>query len=236
MEDFVYWRHPSVPGIKIEEISGGSRYSGKLWREMAMQVYCENGRDEYRDVCHYASGAPFLYGSNQRISISHCEGLLVVATLPATPECDLSRFSPRAALGVDAETAGRSQVLSIRERFLSEAELSAIDADDVESNVLAWTAKEAAYKAALTPGLDFRTDIRIERLPRIAPAVPVFDPAEFGLPDNQKDLPDDFFGEVALRINDAERDVRFRLYSYRSDDAIVTLCYAPKCAKFGKSL
>lgn len=23
--DFIYWRHPTVPGIKVEEVSGGDK-------------------------------------------------------------------------------------------------------------------------------------------------------------------------------------------------------------------
>lgn len=230
MEDFIYWRHPSIPGIKIEEISGGTRYSGTLWLEMARQVYSENGKDEYREIGHYPSGAPFLYGSTSRISISHCKGLLVVATLPPTPEVNLIEYSDRAALGVDAEDADRSQVLKIRERFLSDDELRMIAEDDVKLNLIAWTCKEAIYKAALHPGLDFRNDIKILRLPKLSPSVPVFDPAEFGLPANTKHLPEDFFGEAIVRIND---DKSMKLYSWQSDDAIISLCYSPKSAKFG---
>ena len=43
--DFIYWRHPTIPGIKVEEITGGEYYKGKVWLDMARQVYCENGRE-----------------------------------------------------------------------------------------------------------------------------------------------------------------------------------------------
>lgn len=246
-EDFIYWRHPSVPGIKVEEVSGGDRYSGNLWKEMARQVYCENGRDAYREIGHYKSGAPFLYGESSRISVSDSHGLLVVATLPPTPEVDLALFSERAALGVDVERADREQVIRLRSRFLSGSEMAEIDSADVERNVLAWTAKEAAYKAALTAGLDFRSRIIIERLPLLGPPTPVFDAAEFNLPPDTKKLPEEFFGEVRVlpgtdaREGSAEDDsldsagLKFTLYSYRSDDFIVTLCYSPRSAKFGKA-
>ena len=174
--DFIYWRHPTIPGIKVEEITGGENYKGKVWLDMARQVYCENGREAYREIGHFKNGAPFLYGETARISVTHCDGLLAVATLPSTPEVELDSFSERAALGIDAERADRKQVLRIRERFLSSAELSLVPEDDICLNVLAWTVKEAAYKAALTEGLDFRENISIVRMPLLAPPVPVFGP------------------------------------------------------------
>lgn len=233
--EFIYWRHPSIPCIKIEEVSGGEEYSGKVWLEMARQVYAENGREAYRDIGHFKNGAPFLFGENSRISISHCPGLFIVATLPPTPECNLGEFSERAAMGIDAEREDRAQVLKIRERFLAPEELELIDSENLEANIIAWTIKEAAYKTMLVEGLDFRRSIRILRLPRLAPPTPVFDPVEYGLPPTQKSLPADFFGEVHVTVGEGE-DVILTVYSYKSDEHIVTLCYSPKCAKFGPFL
>ncbi|MBD5305803.1 MAG: 4'-phosphopantetheinyl transferase superfamily protein [Bacteroides sp.] len=235
--DFIYWRHPTVPGIKVEEVTGGDRYSGSLWRDMARQVYCENGKEAYREIGHFSNGAPFLHGDNARISLTHCDGFFAVATLPSTPEVDLKCFSPRAALGIDAEHADRAQVLKLRGKFLSTEEQKMIDADDVMMNVLAWTIKEAAYKAAFIPGLEFASDIRITRLPLLGPPTPYFDKSEFEIKGDKDALPEKFFGEVAVRVkdvDDTDSERIFRLYSYLSDDFIVTLCYDPKCAKFGK--
>lgn len=233
-EEFVYWRHPTLPGIKVEEVTGGARYRGELWLDMARQVYCENGREAYRDLCHYANGAPFLAGENSRISLTHCAGLLAVATLPPTPEADLAHFSERAAVGIDAERSDRSQVLRIRGRFLSDAELDRIPADDVTANVTAWTVKEAAYKAAFLHGLDFRRDIMIDRMPVPGPPTPVFDPSEFGLPASQRTLPGNYFGEVRVMRPDSE-PLLLKTYSYMSEEFVITLCYSPRCAKFGKN-
>jgi len=232
--EHVYWRHPTVPGIKVEEVSGECPVGmGKVWLDMARQIYCENGKEVYREIGHFKNGAPFLYGETSRISITHCDGLLAVATLPPTPEVDLSLFSERAAVGIDAERSDREQVLKIRERFLSAGELSMIPADDLVLNVQAWTVKEAGYKAMLADGLDFREEIRIKRLPKFAPPTPIYDYREYGVPDMAKELPGEFFGEVALSVRGEETGLR--VYSYLSDDFVVTLCYAPRCAKFGKS-
>lgn len=231
--EFIYWRHPSVPGIKIEEVSGGEYYERNVWREMAIQVYCENGREAYREIGHYHNGAPFIYGDNSRISITHCNGLLAVATLPPTPEVDLSVFSERACLGIDAESADRSQVLNIRTRFLNDDELAMLPADDVKKNVQAWTIKEAAYKAAMTEGLDFRKNIRIDRMPVFGPPTPVFEPEEFGLSPDVKKLPEEFLGSVTVKHQDGSI-INLLTYSYISDNCIVTLSYSPRSAKFGK--
>lgn len=224
--ELIYWRHPTLPGIKVEEICGGDDKPLKLWLDMAYQIYCENGKTGFREIGHFKSGAPFLMGESSRISISHTERFLVVATLPATPEInDFSEFSPRAAMGVDAERADRAQTLRVRTRFLSEKEQEMIPAEDVESNVLAWTIKEAAYKAALTPGLDFRNDIRIEIMPTLGPATTVYSKEEF---------PEVKFGKAIVAINGEE--VPLTLYSYLSEGNIVTLAYSPRCAKASQKI
>lgn len=231
--EFVYWRHPSVPGIKVEEVTGGEHYKGKIWREMALQLYCENGKNEFREIGHYQNGAPFLFGENSRISISHCDGLLVVATLPPTPDINLGEFQPAAGMGVDAERQDREQVLKIRERFLNRNECEMIPSDNVSLNVQAWTVKEAAYKASFIAGLDFREDIIIKRLGLLAPPTPVFDPEEFGLNKETKHLPEEFFGEVTVVCKDGTQ-IDLRCYSWISDECIVSLSYTPECIRFGK--
>ena len=224
--EFIYWRHPSIPGIKIEEVCGGEDKSGRLWREMAYQLYCENGKESYREIGHYHNGAPFLFGEESRISITHTDRFLAVATLPPTPEVDLGEFSRRAAVGIDAERADREQVLKVRDRFLSDEELKMIPADDLRANIIAWTAKEAAYKALFQEGIDFRKDIIIEKMPGVSPAVPIYDKKEF---------PEIIFGKArCLRGENREEDIDLTLFTYESEGNIVTLAYSPQCAKFSK--
>ena len=207
-EEFVYWRHKTPVGIKVEEVSGGCRYTGEVWREMARQIYCENGRESFREIGHFQNGAPFLTGEECRISLSHCEGLYVVATLPSTPEVELGVFSRRACMGIDAESADREQVLKLRERFLSDKELVMIPADNIEANITAWTIKEAAYKAALKEGLDLRSQIRIDKMPD-----------------------EDNLGQATLLLDENEA---LNIYSYSSEGCVVTIAFSPQCAKFGK--
>lgn len=225
-QDFIYWRHRTPVGIKVEEVSGGARFSNwSTWLSMATQVYCENGRDGYRSLEHYDSGAPYLDGELTRISITHTQGLLAVATLPKTPEADLRVFSPRTALGIDAERRDRAKVLDLRERFLSESELKLVAPDDLTANITAWTAKEALYKAALTPGLDWRKDMEILSLPT---------PMTITKGDDGKPRFHYTCGQARLHLADGRYDME--LFCYDSDDCRVTLAYSPKCAKFMKNI
>lgn len=210
---FIYWRHILPCGVKVEEISGGEDRSGAVWRTLAKQVYSENGRDGFRQIDHLESGAPLLYDEPTRISITHTGHLLAVASLPRTPEADLETFSMRTALGIDAESETREQTVKVRQKFLSEQEQKMIEADDIAANVTAWTCKEALYKAALHPGIDFRTQLRIRELP---------------VPDSNKP------GAGSIVFPDGE-EAEMELFSYRSEGCVVTVAYSPKCAKYKKS-
>lgn len=208
--DFIYWRHHTPIGVKIEEVTGGEDRSGALWRALALQVYQENGRDGYREMDHLPCGAPMLYGETCRISVTHTDHLLAVATLPSTPETTLDSFSQRTALGIDAERTGRTKVLNVRERFLNADELAMIKENDLESNIVAWTVKEALYKAALTPGIDWRKDIIITSLPSL----------------------DGALGSANVTIEGNE--VPFILYTYRSEDYIISVAITRHTATFIK--
>ena len=233
--EFIYLRHPTPVGIKVEEISGMENKSGKLWRDMAMQIYCENGVDGFREIGHFANGAPFLFGLTSRISITHTAHLLAVATLPKTPEANLSQFAPRTAMGIDAERLDREQVLRVRDKFLSDEEKAIVSEDSLEANIIAWTSKEALYKAAMTEGLDFRNDITIKSLPAIdrqmnlpgAPA-PVIGKAQVLVADMRNHQDESPATEIRKEV------VEMELYSYESEGCCVTIAYSPKCAKFGR--
>lgn len=211
--DYIYWRHHTPIGVKVEEVSGGEGHSQAVWRAMAMQVWKENGRDGYRDIDHTEGGAPMLWGEHSRISVTHTSGLLVVATLPPTPEVSLEEFSERTALGIDTERADRTKVLDVRPRFLSEEEAALVPEKDLTANVVAWTCKEALYKAALTSGLDWHNKIRIKSLP----------------------VPDGAHG--AAEVEMAGQTVPFILYTYRSGaqgEFIVTIAITPRTATYVK--
>lgn len=196
--DFIYERFRLSNGVKIEEIMGGKHYKGKVWLQIAKQIYCENGKDGFRDLGHFQSGAPFLYGADERISISHTDGILVVATISVPPDATLQDFTPTTALGVDVEKADRDKVVGLRQRFLSKEELARIPADSVKDNIIAWTCKEAMLKAGMNAAIDWHHDIVVTTLPS-------FDRAGVGY------------------INLAGDRFDFNLTTFRSDDYIITV-------------
>lgn len=97
-------------------------------------------------LAHHASGAPYIIGSDLSISVSHCRTFAALA------------FSPVAVVGVDIEEQ-RDQLARVAPRVLSNEELQEYSSPALL--LQAWTLKEALYKAALTPGIDFRKDIRL---------------------------------------------------------------------------
>ena len=216
------WRHKTYPGIKVDEVFGMDSKNGRVWIELARQIYCEQGETDYRVIDHFNNGAPYLEGYPGRISVSHTTHLFVVATLPKTPEVNLDSFNPRAAMGIDTEPSHRSQVLKIRNKFLNEDEQTLIPGNDLKANILAWTAKEALYKAAFMEGLDFRNAINIKKLPVVSS-----DPVRGS---------EEILGQgiIIFPPESGIETQQMKLFSYESYGCYVTIAYSPKCAKFGK--
>ena len=98
-------------------------------------------------LTHQPSGAPCLEGCHMSISISHSTHYAAIA------------LSPTNQIGIDIEEL-RPQLRRVAPRVLSEHEIEAYSNSD-SLLLQAWTLKEALYKAALTPGLDFRRDINL---------------------------------------------------------------------------
>ncbi len=87
-------------------------------------------------LVHNDDGAPQLVGSQLEISISHSRRYAAVM------------LSDRGPCGVDIEEPRLDQLTRVRSKFLTPGEMTAgIDL------LTAWTAKEAVFKAARTPGL-----------------------------------------------------------------------------------
>ncbi|MCH5224483.1 MAG: 4-phosphopantetheinyl transferase family protein [Muribaculaceae bacterium] len=221
-DEFVTWHHKTPVGIKIDEVFGMDSKSGKVWLELAKQIFCEQGPD-YRVIDHFPNGAPFLEGYPGRISLTHTSHFLAVATLPKTPEINLDGFTPRAAMGIDAEPLDRAQVLKVRDKFLSPEEMKFILEEDLQMNIMAWTAKEALYKAAFSPGIELTSGLQIISLPPLetnpeTKVMPKLGEAMINFPE-----------KIGLPPQE------MRLYSYESYGCCVTLAFSPKCAKFGKN-
>lgn len=241
--EFIFWRHDTTPGIKVEEISGGALRRQTLWLQMARQLFGEYGKERFREILHLDSGAPILDNSDCRISVTHTDHFMAVAFLPPTPECRLTNYNSRTALGIDSEHRLRRQVLKVIRRVASDSELKLAaseagiefekilglldsDSDQVPESflvraVLIWTIKEAAFKAALSKGIDFIHDIKIHSLPSISPH-----------PLSKKSK----VGDVSVYVGEEREERRFNLFSYLSEENVVTLAYSPQSAKYGTKL
>jgi len=96
-------------------------------------------------LSHTQEGAPFIAGRDIHMSISHSRSHAALA---------LCRERP---VGIDIETV-RPQLARVASRVFSEEELAVYGTNQC-GLLRAWTLKEALYKAALTPGVDFRHGI-----------------------------------------------------------------------------
>lgn len=98
------------------------------------------GKDARLD--HDEEGRPLVKGCDFEgmISISHCADLCLLAVIR---ERGMS-------IGIDTEI-WREQLLRVAPRFMTPAEVAAYDSPALL--LLAWTTKEAVYKAARVPGL-----------------------------------------------------------------------------------
>lgn len=198
--EFIYWSHKLPRDIEVAEIWGGEGKSQALWKAMALQLLAEHSDNGWRAVGHFPGGAPFFEDENRRVSITHSGNFMAIAWMPESDRVLKEEFDKSSSLGIDAEKKDRGQVLKIRPRFLSEQELQLAPEDDTEANILLWTIKEAVYKAALTPGLDFREQIRIEVLP--------------GLKSKQRGKASAFIGGSWIP---------FVLFSWESEEYILTV-------------
>lgn len=222
-DEFVTWNHLTPVGVKVSEVFGMDTKSGKVWIELAKQIYAEENESNYRVIEHYDNGAPYLEGVNYRISLTHTTHLLAIASLPKTPEINLREYNPRTAIGIDAEPLNRDQVIKVRDKFLSEEELILVDSDNLESNIIAWTSKEALYKASFYSGLDFKQDIRLISLPKLEN------------PDYKDKVQ---LGKAFLNFpkESSRYPQEMILYSYKSYGCCITLALSTKCAIFGKKI
>lgn len=226
MDDFIYEREKAPCGVAVEMIYGADDKSAKVWKLFAMQIFSE-AEGDYRGIEHLEIGAPILYGIPQRISVSHTSHFLAIASLPKTPDMDLEAVNPRTSLGIDIEKSDRAQVLKIKEKFLSEKELPLLpniekpenaSAEDIKTHILAWTCKEALYKAVMGKSSDWKKDYRIISLPKLA--------------SNIKEATPEKYGEAEIILHEPESVMKMQLSSWEVEGHVLTLAFSPKIAKF----
>lgn len=224
MTDFMYEKEMAPCGVAIEEIYGADEKSAKVWKLFAMQIFSE-AEGDYRSIEHFENGAPYIDGHQQRISVSHTSHCLVVASLPKTPDIDLESVNIRTAIGIDLERSDRAQVLKIRDKFLSSSEnallpeiadIEKATEEDIKQYILAWTCKEALYKAGMGMSPDWREDYRIVALPKIA--------------SDMRSASTEKYGKGTIRTADGEMEML--LSSWEFEGHVVTLAFSGKIARY----
>lgn len=119
--------------------------------DMVREVF---GRDA--DYVHDEYGAPAVTVAGVRtheISVSHCKGLVVLAVAPSGVR-----------IGIDAETP-REQLIRLAKRFLSPAEQGHYST--LAQLTVAWTHKEAVFKASGERNVDFATELSLLPVPTL---------------------------------------------------------------------
>ena len=97
---------------------------------------------------HHENGAPYIMESDMHISVSHTHGAVCIAINNVNP------------VGVDIERIG-TRVIKVRDKFLNEMEKRWLAADNINANLIAWTAKEALFKVIPESGIDFREHLSL---------------------------------------------------------------------------
>lgn len=116
------------------------------WRALLRQML----GNPYTKIVYDEKGKPFLENEPLQISVSHA------GTWAAC------QIHPHLSAGVDVESI-RPRILRVKERFLSQEELHehASSLSDLRHLTVLWCIKEAVFKWAAEPGLDFRNQIHI---------------------------------------------------------------------------
>lgn len=109
------------------------------------------------DIGHRADGSPYLTAGGAHVSISH-SGPFVALSLSAA-----------ARIGIDLEQRG-PRAFRLREKFLSPGEYGYDEPRDAAMAALvAWSAKEAAFKLFGRTGIGLKDSIRLTRAADDAP-------------------------------------------------------------------
>ena len=136
--------------LAVEGFTSYSRRRERLmWRRMVREVVGHPIRVEYS-----AEGAPHINDFEwKHISVSHCRG--VVAVVASNRVC-----------GIDVERKDRN-FERVASRYVTAEEWALSQAAGCERGqflAVAWCIKEALYKMAAEPGLDFCRDMHITAL------------------------------------------------------------------------
>lgn len=130
---------------KIQNIKAASRRKEKA----ATLLILAKMLNTAVEICHKESGAPYLKGRNEHISISHSGDFVAVAV------------GSEAGIGIDIEIK-KDRILKVRERVFSPAELATMPENDINANLAGWTSKEALFKAIPESDINFREHLHLQ--------------------------------------------------------------------------
>lgn len=132
---------------RFEKIS----YDKRKVEFLATRSLLKNLLGHYPEIKYQPDGRPFLPNDDMELSISHSRSIAAV-------------ILHKHRVGIDVEIEGRD-INRIAKKFMSPEELSNIaEADHYERmQLLHWCAKEAVFKCTKHEGIDFRSQINIER-------------------------------------------------------------------------
>lgn len=154
-----WWRDADENGNLPPAATPGNRKRDKEHAAERMLVEAAFGKQA--ELRHGAHGEPFIASAADgsvicprgHVSVSHTRGVVCLATdSQHTIGIDTERITPR--------------TVKVRSKFLGEDEASLISDSDAQANTIAWTAKEAMYKAALMPGIGLRGSLVITSTPQ----------------------------------------------------------------------
>lgn len=129
----------------VNDIRAKNRACERLAEKLLIKIIC----GEPFTLAHHDNGAPYILESELNISISHTAGTVCIAT------------STKSEIGIDVERKG-TRVIKVRNKFLNELEKRWISEEDVDANLIAWTAKEALFKIVGEQEIDFREHLQLE--------------------------------------------------------------------------
>ena len=142
-EESARWTTPEERAAAAAFVSERRRAEYLTWRAVVRR---ELGDDV--GIAYDALGAPVLTNRAVHISVAHCAGRIAVC---ASPE--------RCAVDIEPQARDFSRAAS---RYLTPEEEAL--SDEALLPGIVWCAKEALYKLAGRRELDFRQDLRIERV------------------------------------------------------------------------
>lgn len=101
------------------------------------------------ELRHNEHGAPYLASSDDYISFSHSGGYVVLA------------INGDAPVGIDIEYAA-DKAIRVRRKYINDAEAEYVLPADGQAHLVAWTAKEALFKAIPEDRIDFREQFHLD--------------------------------------------------------------------------